>query len=537
MATQRIEFTEWTPDQPSVIKNLAYTYNVIPAIVGYIPFPKAVDYSTAASENLKSVFAGRISSTAVIFGGGETKLFKFNSSTLGMDNISKAGNYTGVEKWNFVQFGNSVIAANNINKLQVYTLGSSATFNDLSVDAPIAEYVTVIRDFVVAANLDGGANANKIQWSDINDESNWTSGASSQSDFQIIPDGGNIHGITGGEFGLVLLDRAIVRMSYIGSPYFFQFDTIAKGIGCVEGNSVTKYGNVTYFLGEDGFYSCDGTTVIPIGNEKIDRWFWNKVNPSKLANMSATTDPSKKVVVWNFETNFAKRGVMIYNWQVNRWSYGETDATVVATSASAGKTLESLDYNYIINAGSFVVGKEYTITELGTTNWQAIGAMVDAVVGTRFTATGVGSGTGSAIDLELAASYGYTLDTMTTSLDSSLYTGGRTMFAGARNANVITFTGQPSPAQIDTGSFGSETTSVVTLARPIVDDGSAMVAIKSRNMLNQTVDYGEYIAASSDNRVSLRSSGKYHSLSIIPTGDRWYNTLAIEIDITPQGTR
>lgn len=536
MATQRIEFTEWTPDQPSVIKNLAYTYNVIPAIVGYIPFPKAVDYSTAASEDLMSVFAGRFSSTTVIFAGGQTKLFKFNPSTLGMDNISKSGNYSSVEKWNFIQFGDTVIAANSVNKLQAYTLGSSTTFDDLSADAPIAEYVTVVRDFVVAANLDIGTNSNKVQWSDINDETNWTSGSASQSDFQIIPDGGNIHGITGGEFGLILLDRAIVRMSYIGSPYFFQFDTISKGIGCIEGNSVTKYGNITYFLGEDGFYSCDGTTVTPIGNEKIDRWFWNNVNPAKLSNMSATVDPSKKIVVWNFETNFAKRGVMIYNWQVSRWSYGETNAQVVAISASSGKTIESLDYNYIVNAGSFVVGKQYTITALGTTDFTTIGAEVN-VVGARFTATGIGSGTGNAIDLEAAAAQGFTLDTMTSSLDSPLFTGGRTMFAGAVGGKVVTFTGQPSPAQIDTGSFGSQTTTVVTLARPIVDDGSAKVAIKSRNLLSQVVDYGEYTEASPENRVSLRSSGKYHSLSVIPTGDRWYNIMAIEVDITPQGTR
>ena len=203
-----------------------------------------------------------------------------------MDNVSKAGDYAGITKWRFVQFGDTVIAANNVNKLQYWTLGSSTLFGDIT-QAPIAKYVAVVRDFVVAAHLDGGSNPNKLQWSDINDETDWTSGATSQSDFQILADGGNIVGVTGGEFGLVLLDRAIMRMTYIGSPFFFQFDTISKSLGCVEGNSITKYGNVTYFLGDDGFYSCDGTNIVPIGNEKVDRWFQANSNPSKLDTMSA----------------------------------------------------------------------------------------------------------------------------------------------------------------------------------------------------------------------------------------------------------
>ena len=324
MPTQRITFTEWTPDQPGIAENLSVAKNVVPAALGYIPFPTAVNYSAAASENLNNVFAGRFNTTTTLFAGGATKLFKFDSSDLSMDNVSKAGDYTNIAKWRFVQFGDTVIAANNVNKLQYWTLGSSTLFGDIT-QAPIAKYVAVVRDFVVAAHLDGGSNPNKLQWSDINDETDWTSGAASQSDFQILADGGNIVGITGGEFGLVLLDRAIMRMTYIGSPFFFQFDTISKSLGCVEGNSITKYGNVTYFLGDDGFYSCDGTNIVPIGNEKVDRWFYSNANPSKLDTMSATVDPIRKIVVWNFLNNFGQRQLLIYNWQVQKWSYADTD--------------------------------------------------------------------------------------------------------------------------------------------------------------------------------------------------------------------
>jgi hypothetical protein len=476
MATQRIAFTEWTPDLAGVAQNLSVAKNVVPSALGYNPFPTAVDYSAAASEDLNNVFAGKFSSTTTVFAGGATKLFKFDGADLSMDNVSKTGNYSSVVKWNFTQFGNTIIAANNVNKLQGYTLGSSTTFDDLSADAPVAEYVTVVRDFVVASSLDGGSNANKVQWSNINDETNWTTGAASQSDYQIISDGGNIHGMTGGEVGLIFLDRAIVRMSYIGSPLFFQFDTISRGVGCVEGNTVVQYGSMTYFLGADGFYSCDGTTVTAIGTQKVDAWFYANANPSKLNLMSSTIDPFRKIVVWKFIDNFAQNTLLIYNWQVQKWSYCTTDVDVVASSASAGMTLEGLDL------------------------------------------------------------YG-NMDTLTTSLDDALWSGGKFLFAGARDNKIVTFTGANSTAQIETGDIGSEATSVVTLARPVVDNGSGSVAISSRMLLNEVAQLGSYIPASNENRVALRSSGKYHRLSLIPTGDRWSNAIGIDIDIIPQGTR
>jgi len=673
MATQRVTFTEWTPDLPGIAENLSVAKNVVPTAIGYAPFPTGVDYSLAASETLNNVFAGRFNTTNTVFAGGTTKLFRFDSDDLTMDNVSKsapraitnvaltsnvatittssnhgystddsvtvdasnntfdgtyvvtgtptsttftyaktntdvpsasatgtviADNYVGVNRWNFIQFGDTILAANDKNKIQAWTLGSSTYFGDVSTNAPVAKYIAVVRDFVVTANIDSGVQSNKVIWSDINDESDWVSGATSQSDYQVIADGGNITGLTGGEFGLVLLERAIVRMSYIGSPFFFQFDTIARGLGCIEGNSVTKYGNITYFLGDDGFYSCDGSTVTPIGTQKVDKWFFLNANPSKFDQMSASVDPVRKIVVWNFINTFGGNSIMIYNWQVNKWSYAETDVDVVASSATAGLTLEAMnlygfgvrefegeisgttltitDITGTLTAGSFIVGTRYVIASVGTTDFTLIGASANTV-GTVFICTGVGSGTGTvtgalsigqivtgtgvtpstkimALGTGTGGTGTYTvsesqtvasttinangsIETISSSLDSRLWAGGKLLFAGVRDDKIITFTGPSSTAQIDTGDIGSEATSVVTLVRPIVDNGSADVAIASRMLLNQVPQLGSYTAASAENRVSLRSSGKYHRISVIPTGSQWSNVMAIDVEITQQGTR
>jgi parallel beta-helix repeat protein len=55
----------------------------------------------------------------------------------------------------------------------------------------------------------------------------------------------------------------------------------------------------------------------------------------------------------------------------------------------------SYEQGYTVTAGAFTVGATYRITSVGTTNFVAIGAAAN-VTGILFTATGVGSGTGTA---------------------------------------------------------------------------------------------------------------------------------------------
>ena len=474
MTTQRIALGEWLPDQPSVVGTLQDAFNVIPIANGYAPFPLAVNYSNSASDTLNNVFAGRFNSNTQLFAGSSSKLYKFNAGTLNLDDVSKSGGYSGL-RWKFTQFGETVIAANNNAKLQSWTIGTSSAFADLAASAPVAKFVTTVRDFVVAAHLDGGTNANKVQWSDLNDETNWTSGAASQSDFQIIPDGGNITGITGGEFGLVLMERAIVRMSYIGSPYFFQFDNISRGIGCIDGGSVAQYGGITYFLSDDGFYACDGQQLIPIGTEKVDRFFFSNANINQIDTISAAADPVRKLVVWNYQNANGGRSLLIYNWQIKKWSQGDTTVDYIAPAATSGVTLEALD------------------------------------------------------------SFG-TVDSIGTSWDDRVWAGGKYLFAGVDGGRIITFTGSNSTANIIVGDTETSYNGVINLVRAQVQNGSFNVAVASRRQLQDPVTYGSTIAASSEGRAPIRSAGRYHRFNLMPTND-WTNVLSIDIDYETQGNR
>jgi len=479
MAISRITFGEWTPDQPSITNGLRRAENVYSKMVGYGALPTVVNYSNSASENLNNVVAGKTSAGATtVFAGGSTKLFKLDSGTLALNNVSKSGNYTTPtdQRFRFTQFGNVIVAANGYDKLQGFNLNSSSLFANLAADAPEARYVTVVRDFVVSGYQ--SSYQNRVQWSALGDESSWTASATTQADFQDIPDGGSVVGVTGGEYGLILMDRSIHRMSYVGSPLVFQFDNISRNLGCYEANSVIQYGGTTFFLGDDGFYACDGQNVVPIGNEKVNRFFFDNVDEGTLYLMSAAVDPTKKLIIWAYASisSATVDSLLIYNYQTQRWTSGTTTADRIASTSTPAVTLEGLDV------------------------------------------------------------YG-NVDTITTSFDSRLWLGGKLQLAGVDGAKIVTFTGANATAYIETGDIETPgTTSSITLVKPTVENGSGSVALLSRRLLTESTVFGTQTAADAENRVSVRGVGRYHRLQLTPTGS-WTSVVGIDVELNQLGTR
>jgi hypothetical protein len=475
MAITRVTFGEWLPDQPGVIGALTTARNCYPKAVGYGPFPQEVDYSDDAPQALTAAAAAKdTNSITSIYAAGTTRLFKLDTSDFSWDDIS-ATTYSGTSGWKFTQFGNSLIAANESNTMQFIDVMSGTTFANIAVDAPKAKFVTVVRDFVVSGYQT--ANKNRVQWSGINNEKTWTTSATTQADFQDVPDGGFVQGVTGGEFGLVLLERSIVRMSYVGTPLIFQFDNIARNRGCFEPNSVIQWQGITYFLGDDGFYACDGQNLKNIGAEKVNRYFFNSLKESDLGSMSAAIDPINNLVVWGYPSVDTDYRVLIYHIATGRWSYSDSSATRVAPVSTPSITLEGLD---------------------------AFSASIDAL--------GV-------------------------SLDSRNWLGGKLLLLGLKGSKLITFTGAAKTATIETSDIESPANqSMVTMIKPIVDNGTGSASVASRLQLNQTVSFPSVTAANSENRIGTRSYGRYHRVKLEPSGN-WTTAIGMDIDIQSAGTR
>ena len=131
--------------------------------------------------------------------------------------------------------------------------------------------------------------------------------------------------------------------------------------------------STTIDIGFNDFGNLDpGTAVIPVGMTSTE--FLGVVGGANT-NIATSAYPVVKITA-----------------NVN----GQQGAAYIITQKGQTKYLVAGEDS--VNAGSFTVGYSYQITSLGTTNWTAIGAGVNPQVGGIFTATGVGSGSGTATD-------------------------------------------------------------------------------------------------------------------------------------------
>ena len=493
MTVKRIAMGEWAPDLPSSTgtenNNLADARNVFPNNVGYSPFPSSEIVSPAADQDLTAVYAGKEGDLVQIFTGSDQKIYNvysdnspvtkravsFDGPVVITDASRLASAYSPSEEpWHFEQFGRKVIACKNNNVLQQWTMGISIHFEDLP-QAPTAKCMAIVRDFIVAGNIGAGDDPNKLMWSDLNREDNWTPGPQSQADSQFIADGGAIQNITGGEIGIIFMDEAIYRFSYVGSPLFFQLDKIST-IGCFAGGSVVEDNGTSYYLAKDGFYMTDGNAVTAIGAGKVDEWFFANAKIKDVVTMSTTVNPIEKLIVWNFEDKFGKRQNLIYHTETGRWSRCETDATSVGAVATLGTTLEKLSFLY------------------------------------------------PNLDKDVPAP-----------LDDRVYVGGRYIFAGTAGKHLISFTGPCKDPRLETLDIENSYQSVITMARPIIDNGQANVSVASRQALDDTIEFGP-VSSPYENRNNLRSGGRYHRIRVEPIGN-WTTAVATDVTITPSGQR
>jgi hypothetical protein len=490
-----IPFGEWLPDLPPIGLQGAITItNVIPDKASYRPFPSLVQFSTALGSRAQgAIFATDAAGNNYNYVGDATALYSLTQQTFNVATRLVGGAYLTAadDYWEFVNWGSTVIGVNGFaDAPQRISLGA-ANFADLSVGVK-ARHITTMRDFVVMGNIsDSATNVYRVRWSAINNPLSWTPDAATLADFQDLPsEGGPVQKLLGGEYGVVMQQRSIWRMQFIGSPLVFQFDRIHNAIGAYVPQGAIRYQNLVFFLAEDGFYSFDGTNLDPIGRGKVDRFFFDALNTTYFLRINAAIDPTNKLVMWAFPSASTVGGnpdsILAYSWAFKRWTLIEgIDIQFFMQSVSTGYTLDGLD---------------------------AVSTNLD---------TGIPA-----------------------SLDSVLWTGGQIILSAFNSLQRLShFNGSAMAATCDTGEFQlfPDQRAMLLSVRPDVTGLSASVSITiiNRNNLTESASVGAVAASpNATGFVSTRVSARYFRIRLTTTAlTEFTHLIGVEVEGVPAGVR
>jgi hypothetical protein len=402
----------------------------------------------------------------------------------GSGTVKITGQYAALSanaQWQFAPFGSLLKATQANEVLQTFNLSSDVQFSDNAGSPPQAAYISVVGRFLVLSGL--LSNPFRVQWSGLNDTTNWTSGVGS-SDFQDFTDGGIVRGVAGGEFGVVFQDQAIRRMSYIpGSALIFQIERITQDLGLYAPLSLVRSGSDVLFYSSQGFFLIPpGGLPKQIGRERVDRTFITDLDSANLQLFIGAPDPRSSLVFWAYKSGAGATGLydklLGYDKALDRFFPLAASGEYLTGISQAGQTLEGLD---------------------------AISTSIDALT--------------------------LTLDAYASSVQPQLAQWDSSHKQGF-------FTGNNLEATMETGEQGTDGQRIfVNGFRPVTDSTTFFGSASYRETIQDTANSTAEVARNSrTGRCDLRKSTRYSRFKVrIPAGTTWTFCAGIEPDISADG--
>lgn len=475
------------PDLPALNNpGVLLALNCIPAGIGYRPIRNLnVLVDTALNGTVIGAYSAlSATDTSFTYAGTTTKLYQISAGSVSDISRLVGGGYTTAsdERWEIEQFGNSIIATNFADDVQTVAFGGG-NFAALGGSPPKAKHIGIVRDFVVLGNLNDGAfRPQTVRWSAFNNSTGWTNGTDQAGEQDLFGKSGPVQRVIGGEYGRIYQENSIRRMTYSGPPVVFAFDEVERNRGALAPGAVISKGDLDFYLSNDGFYAFNGSVSTPIGNEKVDKTFFNELDASALHLVSSALDPINKVVIWAYPTGggmgtYADR-LILYNWANDKWSFVDLDMDMVFSALSTAYTLDGL--------------------------------------------TAVSS----------------SLDALPASLDSTAWAGGSLLLSAFDTSHKLSlFAGDKLTASITSpeAHLNQGGTSYVDAVRPLCD-GTPTVEIGTREKQQDAVLWTLPESLNDIGEADFRSDAKYHRVRLNVGGD-WNEAHGIDVNHAPSGGR
>lgn len=479
-----LEFGAWEPDAALLNGQQApKAKNCVPAKRGYRPMRGvAAMQFPALSGRVLDAASLRVGDSLLTWAATDSAVYALENGAWEQkhsgDALSRGREFCDYGAAIYALFGTQLIKAD----IEGETTSEFATV----AGAPKAEVMGVVKDFLVLGRLSDHQSG--IHWSAIDNPTSWPAIGTDeaqyvQSDRQIFPVGGRVQAIVGGVGvvdGLVFLERGIQRMTYVGTPYIFQFDHVDREHGLVAPKSAVVAGTLCFFLCEDGWQATDGATVKSIGLERVNSWFFEECESSRVFEVRGVHDVNNRLALWTFPSATAPDGVhdrvMVYNYAVDKWSWGEIRTECIFPDYVRGLTLEDLD---------------------------TFGAMDSATL---------------------------------PSLDSPAFKNGKLGVSVFDTSHKLgKMEGPTLEAVIDTAEYGGDRMMLHGF-RPLVDSGKAEALPLYRSRQQDARKGGKYSKQMRDGVCYQHLSTVYLSARVkVPAGENWRNAVAVEALIEPEG--
>ena len=157
-----------------------------------------------------------------------------------------------------------------------------------------------------------------IRFSDQEDINTYAPSATNSAGTYRLQDGSKIMGgIVAKENILIWTDNALYSMKFVGAPFTFGFEQVGTNCGLIGQNAVVEIDGVAYWVGNNGFFSFDGTVNnLPCS---VEDYVFDDFATTKGQQVNAGINNLFTEVIWYYPTEDAT-----YNDRYVVHNYGES---------------------------------------------------------------------------------------------------------------------------------------------------------------------------------------------------------------------
>ena len=244
--------------------------------------------------------------------------------------------------WSQSTFGEDLVFASRGGALYYWDSSSDVTTRGVLVsslgsasDVPTVTNTVLVSDvsrfvFCFGANTINTTVQDPllIRWSDQESVVNWTPAATNQAGSLRLSQGSSI--ITAGQARqeiLVWTDSSLYALQYVGAPIVWNSQLVGQHTSIASQNAVGYANGVSYWMGNDKFYSYDG------GIQQLQcdlrRYVFNDINTTQMDQVFAGTVESFHEIWWFYcsASSTTIDRYVVYNYQQAIWYYGTLTRT------------------------------------------------------------------------------------------------------------------------------------------------------------------------------------------------------------------
>ena len=252
----------------------------------------------------------------------------YGSGTYGGPRVD-AGNYSEATTWSMDTWGQYLIACSTADgrllEWQLNTASDAAPITNAPINC--SGVFSTEERFVFALGADGDPRT--IAWCDQEDNTDWTPSSINQAGSQILQTSGQIMcGLRSQGQSIILTDVDAFRCTYVGPPFVHSFERVGTACGVISRKAASTTDGGVFWMGQQGFYQFNGSSVSTIPCDVLDRVFTdiNQAQVSKVWSMSH----GQHNEVWWFYPSAASLEVdsyVAYDYATGIWLVGKLPRT------------------------------------------------------------------------------------------------------------------------------------------------------------------------------------------------------------------